>query len=234
MLSEPGIGENDDRPSRKMQIPGYTIKRQIAEGGMATIYLAIQQSLDRQVALKVLKHTDNPSFTRRFLEEGRTIAALNHPNIITIYDIGVVDSLHFISMEYIEGGDLSKRIKKGIKPVQALELIGILAGCLNFVHQRNIVHRDIKPGNILFRPDGTPLLTDFGIAKNLRLDRTLTLEGTAVGSPYYLSPEQSQGKRVDGRSDIYSLGIILFEMLSGKKPFVGKTPIDSILLHITT
>jgi serine/threonine protein kinase len=214
-----------------MEISGYLIETKIAEGGMATIYLALQESLERPVALKILKHTDNPSFSQRFLEEGRTIAALNHPNIITIYDIGIADGKHFISMEYVEGGDLARRIKSGLSTREALSITR--RPCLQFLHDNGVVHRDIKPGNILFRPDGTPLLTDFGIAKQLRIDSELTQDGTTLGSPYYLSPEQAEGGEVDGRADIYSLGIMLYEMLSGSRPFVGKTTIDTILLQIS-
>lgn len=215
-----------------MEIPGYRIEEKIAEGGMATVYRAIQESLMRPVALKVLKDAEDPSFSRRFLEEGRIIAALRHPNIITIYDIGVADGANFISMELVEGGDLDDRIEAGIKPEEAIAIIRKLTECLGFVHGQGVVHRDIKPGNILFRNDGEPLLTDFGIAKQLNAKNKLTLDGSALGSPYYLSPEQSQGKKVDGRADIYSLGIVLYEMLTGKLPFEGKTPIDTILLHL--
>ncbi|MBU0500750.1 MAG: protein kinase [Gammaproteobacteria bacterium] len=215
-----------------MEISGYSIEEKIAEGGMATVYRAIQESLMRPVALKVLKDADDPSFSRRFLEEGRIIAALRHPNIVTIYDIGVADGVNFISMELVEGGDLDDRIEAGIKPEEALAIIRKLAECLGFVHGQGVVHRDIKPGNILFRSHGEPLLTDFGIAKQLHAKNKLTLDGTALGSPYYLSPEQSQGKKVDGRTDIYSLGIVLYEMLTGKLPFAGKAPIDTILMHL--
>jgi serine/threonine-protein kinase PpkA len=215
----------------KLEIPGYTIRRQLAEGGMATVYLAVQTSLDRPVALKVLKNTDNPAFSSRFLEEGRTVAALAHPNIVTIYDVGIVGDIHFISMEYVDGGDLEARIRQGLSPVQAVEITRQLAACLKFVHQRGIVHRDIKPGNVLFRRNDTPLLTDFGIAKQLQNDSRLTQDGTAIGSPYYLSPEQSKGEEVDARADIYSLGILVFEMLAGHRPFEGKTPIETILKH---
>lgn len=215
-----------------MEIPGYRIEEKIAEGGMAAVYRAIQESLMRPVALKVLKEADDPSFSRRFLEEGRIIAALRHPNIITIFDIGVAAVANFISMELVEGGDLDDRIEAGLKPEEAIAIIRKLAECLQFVHGKGVVHRDIKPGNILFRADAEPLLTDFGIAKQLNAKNKLTLDGTALGSPYYLSPEQSQGKKVDGRADIYSLGIVLYEMLTGKLPFEGKAPIDTILMHL--
>lgn len=214
------------------KIPGFLIKRRIAEGGMATVYLAEQESLARPVALKILKQPGNPAFSKRFLSEGRTLASLRHQNVVTIHDIGIVKDQHYISMEYVEGGDLASAIERGFKPNEALRIVRQLAGCLSFVHKQGVVHRDIKPANILFREDGIPLLSDFGIAKQLNSDLKLTLEGTALGSPHYLSPEQGQGQKVDGRSDIYSLGIVLYEMLTGQPPFKGKTPIEAVMLHV--
>ena len=199
---------------------------------MAAVYQAVQESLDRPVALKILKETDEPTFSQRFLEEGKTIASLRHPNIITIYDIGIADDTHYISMELMEDGDLDDRIESGIKPAEAIGIVRKLAECLGYVHSKGVIHRDIKPGNILFRSDGEPLLTDFGIAKQLGAKNKLTLDGIALGSPFYLSPEQSQCKKVDGRSDIYSLGIVFYEMLTGRRPFEGKAPIDTILMHL--
>jgi serine/threonine-protein kinase PpkA len=216
-----------------LQIPGYTIVRPIAEGGMASVYLAVQQSLDRQVALKLLKNIDNPAQLERFHNEGRIIASLNHRNIITIHDTGVVGGHYYISMEYLEGGDLEDRIAAGISHGAALNLLEVIGSCLDFLHRKNIIHRDIKPANILFHTDGTPILTDFGIAKQREIDTRLTLENTALGSPYYLSPEQAESKSLDGRADIYGLGIILYEMLTGTKPYQGASPIETILAHLT-
>jgi serine/threonine-protein kinase PpkA len=136
-------------------------------------------------------------------------------------------------MEYLEDGDLEKRIREGMNTEAALDLAEIIGGCLDFLHRRDIIHRDIKPANILFRKDGTPVLTDFGIAKHLENDIRLTLDSTALGSPYYLSPEQAECKPLDGRADIYGLGIILYEMLTGIKPFRGDSPIETIMAHLT-
>lgn len=213
-------------------IPGYRIERRIGSGGMASVYLAVQESLERLVALKVLSHFDSPEYSRRFLKEGRTIAQLTHTHVITIHDIGVVDGLHYLSMEYLDGGDLRQRIRCGVTPAFALELIANIASALGLAHRRGVVHRDVKPTNILFRNERTPLLTDFGIAKQLGLEQGATLTGTILGSPGYMSPEQAQGKTVDGRSDIYSLGIILYEMLSGKKPFTAECDIKTIIKHL--
>lgn len=215
-----------------MEIPGYKIERLVAEGGMAAVYLAIQESLDRHVALKILKKFDKPEQSQRFLNEGRIIASLNHRNIITIHDIGVCGGQHYISMEYLAEGDLEARIGRGVTPAEALELLKIIGECLEFVHSKGIIHRDIKPANILFRKDGTPILTDFGIAKHVQQDTKLTMDGTAMGSPDYLSPEQAECKPLDGRTDIYGLGVVLYEMLTGRKPYQGGSYIETVMAHI--
>ncbi len=202
---------------------------------MAAVYLAVQESLDRQVALKVLDQTfaDDPAFSERFLNEGRIIASLNHSNIITVYDVSIADGLHYISMEYVNGSDLKSRISRGVAPDTALKLVQTIGGCLDFAHRVGVVHRDVKPANILFRKDGTPLLTDFGIAKQLQTRSELTMTGSVLGSPGYLAPEQAEGRDVDGRADIYSLGIILYEMLMGKKPYEGDSDLSTIFKHLS-
>jgi serine/threonine-protein kinase PpkA len=216
-----------------MEIPGFKIERFIAEGGMASVYLAIQESLQRPVALKVLKKFDSPEHAKRFLYEARIVASLDHRNITTIHDIGVVGDRHYIAMEYLEGGSLADRIAKGMRLPDILDLVESIGGCLDFVHRRGIVHRDMKPGNVLFHADGTPKLTDFGIAKQLDNDPDLTMDGTSVGSPSYLSPEQAGGGPLDGRSDIYALGVVFFEMLTGRKPYAEGSAIETILAHLT-
>ncbi|MGJ0431581.1 serine/threonine-protein kinase [Methylobacter sp.] len=217
-----------------LQVPGYAIQKLLGEGGMASVFLATQKSLDRLVALKILKKFDTEAQIKRFFNEGKIIASLNHHNIITIHDLGEVDGRCFLAMEYIEGGDLKQRIHAGLPPEEAIQLIKLLARCLAFVHQKGIIHRDIKPENILFRKNGSPVLTDFGVAKQLQSDTSLTMDGSAIGSPHYLSPEQAEQKPLDARTDIYSLGIILYEMLTGQKPFQGDSPIEIIIAHLTT
>ena len=215
-------------------IPGYKIEQLIAEGGMATVYLAIQESLGRHVAIKLLKKFDNPEQSKRFLNEGQIIASLNHRNVINIYDVGVTDDGRpYISMEYLEGGDLDARIRNEVDAEDALQWLETIGNCLDFVHQKGIIHRDIKPGNILFHKDGTPILSDFGIAKQEEKDATLTMEGLAYGSPYYISPEQAASKELDKRTDIYSLGIVLYEMLTGSKPYKGDSHIETIIAHLS-
>lgn len=217
-----------------MEIPGYKIQRHIGKGGMADVYLAIQESLGRAVVLKVMSTqlSDSPEFAKRFLNEGHLLASVNHPNIITIYDIGIAETFLYISMEFLEGSDLTRRLRSGISPLEALEIVYRIAGALSVAHRKGIVHRDVKPANILFRDDGTPVLTDFGIAK-LAGDNELTSTGTILGSPYYMSPEQVEGKtELDGRSDIYSLGIIFHEMLTGQRPYEGDSAINIVLQHL--
>jgi len=217
-----------------MEIPGYEIQSSIGVGGMATAFLALQTSLGRKVVLKVLDttHAESPETIERFLNEGRIIASLNHPYIVTIYDIGIADEVPYISMEYVEGGDLKARIATSFfTPDDALDLIRKIASALDAAHKQGIVHRDVKPGNILFRSDGTPLLSDFGIAKQLTTDHDLTSTGIFLGSPNYMAPEQAEAGPIDGRADIYSLGIIFYEMLTGAKPYTSTSVVDIILQH---
>jgi serine/threonine-protein kinase PpkA len=200
---------------------------------MASVYLAVQESLDRHVALKLLKRFDEPTESERFLNEGKFIASLNHRNIITIHDLGLVGERHYISMEYLEGGTLQDRIQSMMSPGEALDLLVQVGECLDFAHRKGIVHRDIKPANILFHGDGTPILSDFGIAKQRATDSALTMDGMALGSPYYLSPEQAEGLPLDGRADLYALGVILFELLTGRRPYEGRSPVEVIMAHLT-
>ena len=155
-----------------MNIAGYRIEKQIGKGGMAMVYLATQESLNRPVALKVMNplYADSAEFSERFLNEGRILASIHHSNIITIHDIGISGNFHFISMEYVQGGDLADRLKQGVSPDEAVNMVETIAACLDAAHNAHIVHRDIKPANILFRKDGHLLLTDFGIAKQLGAD----------------------------------------------------------------
>jgi len=217
-----------------ISVPGYKIEHLIAEGATASIYLAIQESLGRHVAIKLLRKIDNPDQLNRFLNEGQIIASLNHRNIINIHDVGVTDDGRpYISMEYLEGGDLDARIQKKVDPEDALQWLEAIGNCLDFVHRKGIIHRDIKPGNILIHKDGTLILSDFGTAKQEESDAKLTLEGCTFGSPYYISPEQAASKELDRRTDIYSLGIVLYEMLTGNKPYKGDSHIETIVAHLS-
>ncbi|MEJ2760851.1 MAG: serine/threonine-protein kinase [Gammaproteobacteria bacterium] len=217
-----------------MEIPGYIIQKEIGKGGMATVYLATQESLGRHVVLKILDQlqTDKAEdMAERFITEGRILASLNHPNIITIYDIGISNHLLDISMEYVHGGDLRERLELPISADEVLDLLAKISSALGEAHKHGIVHRDVKPANILFRDENTPLLTDFGIAKQVNLDSDLTSTGIFLGSPNYVSPEQAEGFPLDGRADIYSLGCIFYEMLTGEKPFRSSSVIDVVIQH---
>jgi serine/threonine protein kinase len=217
-----------------MKVPGYSVQRVIGKGGMATVYLAMQESLNRHVVLKVLDEVNaekSEDLIERFIAEGRIIASLRHPNIITIYDIGVADNALYISMEYVQGGDLKRRMELPISPDEALEYLSKVASALAEAHQHGIVHRDVKPANILFRDENTPLLTDFGIAKQVDMESDLTSTGIFLGSPNYVSPEQADGVKIDGRADIYSLGCIFYEMLTGRKPYLSDSVIDIVIQH---
>jgi serine/threonine-protein kinase PpkA len=216
----------------KLNIPGYNIKAHIGSGGMAVVFRAEQESLQRPVALKVLKNTESKEWTERFLNEGRILASLSHRNIITVHDIGIHEGHIFISMEYLEGGDLKLRIEAGMTPKDALEILTTVGEALEVAHKKGVIHRDVKPGNILFRQDGTPVMADYGIAKEFDRKTDITVDGTVVGTPDYLAPEQARIEPVDGRTDLYGLGIIFYEMLTGKKPFEGETPVHIVFKHL--
>ncbi|MFN9737099.1 MAG: protein kinase domain-containing protein [Pseudomonadota bacterium] len=217
-------------------IPGYELIRELGSGGMATVYLAIQRSLDRKVALKIMKRNidDIEKFEKRFLVEGRTMAKLPHRNIVSVYDIVKSDDATYIAMEYLEGGTLSQKMKDGLSLGDAISVVVQIAQALQFAHEHGVVHRDLKPANIMYRDAHTPVLTDFGIAKQQDATATrLTQTGMLVGTPTYMSPEQINALEVDGRSDLYALGVLFYELLTGAPPFTGDTPIAVLMAHLT-
>ncbi|WP_437882114.1 serine/threonine-protein kinase [Pseudomonas sp. LRF_L74] len=218
-----------------IEIPGYEIEGELGDGAMAVVYLARQRSLDRRVALKVMAAAlaADPTFCERFLREGRTLARLSHPHTVTIHDIGNVGNLYYMAMEYLPNGTLKERIRAGVSPEQGLAWIRQIASALGYAHSLGMVHRDVKPANILFRADGAAILSDFGIAKALD-DRTqFTQAGFAVGTPSYMSPEQARGLDIDGRADLYAIGVVLYEILTGKLPYVGSDSLSTALAHLT-
>lgn len=217
-----------------MQIPGYTLIKKINSGGMATVYLATQHSVGRTVALKIMKPSldKDPEFHQRFQREAIIIGQLSHPNIIPIYDIGRHETFNYISMEFLSKGSLDEKITKGIATEVALKITLGIAGALEHAHSKGYVHRDIKPENILFREDDSPVLTDFGIARTIKSKANMTQVGAVIGTPYYMSPEQAKGETSDGRSDLYSLGVVLYEMLTGKRPFQADSSLVLGIKHI--
>jgi tetratricopeptide (TPR) repeat protein len=201
---------------------------------MATVFKAYQPSLDRYVAIKVLPPfyaEQDETFLKRFRQEAKAIASLRHPNILIVLDYGELERTTYLVMEFVEAGTLGDQMGKPMAPGQIAGLVGQVAGALHYAHQEGVVHRDIKPSNIMLPKPTWPLLTDFGLAKIVG-GTQLTQSGTVAGTPAYMSPEQGRGERVDHRSDIYSLGIVLYEMATGVVPFEAETPMAVIVKHI--
>ena len=216
-------------------IRGYRMIRKIGNSRHSAVYLAEKSSAGLKVVLKVLQQvpdvTDSIGAFDRFLQEYEMIAEIEHPNIVKIYDLGVGDDHAHIAMEYLDGGDLRAKIAEGIKEAEAVSYFEQIASALATIHDVGVLHRDLKPGNIMLRSDGTIALIDFGLAKRMRLSMEITDSGEIFGTPYYMSPEQGHGNGVDARSDVYSLGIIFFEMLTGQKPFTADTAMGIIYKH---
>lgn len=209
-------------------IAGYKVHNLLAKGGMATIYLAEQESLQRQVVLKFLNPKLDESIQKRFIDEGRIIASLEHPNIITVFDVVSTERYKFLAMEYLQGGDLENRLKTKVEVYDALVIISKISDALHLIHKQGIIHGDIKPANVLFRANGCPLLTDFGISHQIEVKKEIDTDDDVYASPSYASPELIQGKPFDYRTDIYSLGIMMYEMLVGEKPYTGATEMEII------
>lgn len=210
-------------------IAGYNIVKLLAKGGMAAIYLAEQASLQRQVVLKFLNPKLDDSIRKRFIDEGRIIASLEHPNIITVFDVVSTQKYNFLAMEFLEGGDLEQQLKTGLGTYAALQIISKISDALHLIHKQGIIHGDIKPANVLFRKNGCPLITDFGISHQCEPKKEVDSGmGDLYASPTYASPELIQGKPFDYRTDMYSLGIMMYEMLVGEKPFLGETEMEVI------
>lgn len=203
---------------------------------MATVYCAVQHPLGRHVAIKVLAREpdDQDKFALRFKKEGRILARLLHPNIVSIYDIGVSeDNQLFLSMEYLPNGTLRDRIKQGLPFDSALHIVRALAKALSYAHEKGVIHRDVKPSNIMFRHDGTPVLTDFGVARVVTESNTVhTMTGLTVGSPGYMSPEQAMGQSATIQSDLYGFGVVLYEMLAGHPPYQADSSLAVVLKHL--
>jgi serine/threonine-protein kinase len=202
---------------------------------MALVYKARQPAMNRMVALKVLSTpmTVNPAFLARFKQEAQVIASLEHAHILPVYDMGEQDGWVFIAMRYMSHGTLTSRIAQGPIPLKDVtQWIEQIGSALDYAHQRGVVHRDVKPSNVLLDTQGNAFLADFGIAKWSEGSISLTGSGV-IGTPQYMSPEQGQGLKIDGRSDEYSLGIMAYEMIIGRPPYEGETPLAIVLKHVT-
>lgn len=214
----------------------YRIINQIGQGGMATVYKAYHANMDRYVAIKVLPtlFAHSPEALARFRQEARTIANLEHPHILLVYDAGESDGIAYLVMRYLDAGTLKERLKASTLAVAEIDRIfSRVADALGYAHARGVIHRDIKPANIMLDAQGEVFLTDFGVAKLLESDMKFTASGAVTGTPEYMSPEQAQGEKLDARSDIYALGIVLYEMVTGRLPFSAETPLAVLLKHIT-
>jgi serine/threonine protein kinase len=218
-----------------VRIRGHRCVRRLAVGGSSSVFLAEHERTGQLRVLKVFRQVpdavEGSCTFDRFLREYELVAHLEHPNIARIHDIGVADDHLFLAMEYFAGGDLRSRMREPLPWRTALGYLRQLAEALGALHRIGVLHRDVKPGNVLLRDDGSLAFIDFGLARQLGLASDITGEGAIFGTPHYMSPEQGHGQSLDERSDLYSLGVVLYEMLTGEKPFVADTPMGVIYHH---
>jgi len=218
-----------------VRIPGYRRIRRLASGQVSELYLAENEVEPELVAIKVarrrVRETELDDSFRRFLQEHEIVQRIRHPGVMRLYDLGVSDEHAYLVMEYFPLGDLRRRMRKGLAPVEALRIARDVAQALQGIHEAGVLHRDLKPGNVMLRNDGSLALIDFGMAKHAALQRDITDHGLIFGTPHYMSPEQGHGETLDPRSDLYSLGVMLFEMLTRQKPFTAENPMAVIYLH---
>jgi len=212
----------------------YQVLEQVGRGGMAIVFKAHDPELNRHVAIKVLPsyHTEDPTFVERFRQEAQVVARLNHPSIVEVHDFGEDKGFVYIVMEYVPGGTLQRLLGRRLPLTYVLGLIGPVADALEAAHGQGVIHRDVKPANVLLDADGKPILSDFGMALVLERTGRLTRTGSLFGTPEYMAPEQALGRVVDPRSDLYSLGIVIYEMLLGHPPFRGDNPTTTLLAHV--
>src|SRR5712691_8766341 len=214
----------------------YELEELVGSGGMSSVFKARDRLLDRNVALKILHehHLEDAEYVERFRREARAVAQLSHPNIVTVIDRGEADGRQFIVFEYVDGENLKELLdREGPLPVaEALELASGIARALSFAHEHGLVHRDVKPQNVLLNGDGRPKVTDFGIARSLDVQKGVTQTGTVLGTSNYIAPEQASGERVDAQTDVYSRGVVLFELLTGEVPFDGENFVAVAMRHI--
>ena len=219
-------------------IRGYRRVRRLAAGAVSELYLAESEQAGALVVLKVARdqraENDLDSSFRRFLQEYEIVQRIRHPGVVRLYDLGVSDQHAYLVMEYFRAGDLRRRMRLELSPREALRITHEIAVALVGIHHAGVLHRDLKPGNVMLRDDGTLALIDFGLAKDSALAMEVTDHGTIFGTPHYMSPEQGHGEPIDGRSDLYSLGVMLFEMLAREKPFLSDNPMAIIYKHRKT
>jgi hypothetical protein len=218
-----------------LTIRGHRCIRQVGSGGMCKIYLAESERAGAMVVLKVFSQVPDVSERLvgfdRFIQEYEIVAGLNHPNIVRIYDLGIADDHAYIAMEHFPAGDLRARMKTPLAPRSAVHFLAQIASALDAIHAVGVLHRDLKPANVMLRADGTLCLIDFGLAKANEMDVELTGSREIFGTPYYMSPEQGHAELIDTRSDLYSLGVVFYEMLIGRKPYTGSTAMEVIYKH---
>ena len=216
-------------------VPGYNVVHIIGQGGQAQVYLAEREHDGRRVALKVLNRAlrNDPVFLERFVREYKLVASLNSTYVARVYDQGFTGEHPYLAMEFLPSGTLAARIREGITTRGAMRIAQQIAQALDAIHSKGIVHRDLKPANILFRADGRPVIVDFGLARDLTVNSTLTIAGQFIATPRYMSPEQCIGRPVDARSDLYSLGAVIYEMLTGTKIYDSASSADVIAMHVS-
>ena len=217
-----------------IKIPNFTLDREIGRGGMSRVYLAHQLEPKRKVAIKIVSpgNAADEAFLQSLKQEGDTIASLSCDNIITVFACGVIDLHYYLAMEVLSGGDLSEKIKKGMRPDDVVEVMLQVGNALKAAHGKNVLHRDIKPENVMFHESGKAVLVDFGIAKEADSTSSFTQIGAVVGTPHYMSPERCMGKPTDHRSDLYAMGVMFFEMLTGKKVYEGRDTFAVSYAHV--
>jgi serine/threonine protein kinase len=225
----------DSRRFGEARIPEYRRARLLARGSVSQLYVAESEKAGTLVVLKVTPsrrdETGIDQVFARFLQEYEIAQRVRHPNIVRLYELGVADDHAYLAMEYFQRGDLRRRMRGGISPSEALGYASQIARALGALHAAGILHRDLKPGNVMLRGDGQLALIDFGLAKHEALDYDITDTGMIFGTPHYMSPEQGHGQDLDPRSDLYSLGVMLFEMLAGHKPYTADNPMAIIYMH---
>ncbi len=229
-------GRTQPDPKVGSELAGYRVERLLGRGGMSVVYLAEQVRLKRPAALKLLapELADDERFRERFLRESELAASLDHPSVIPIYDAGEVDGQLYIAMRYVEGSDLrALLLSEGkLEPERALRVLRPVADALDYAHAHGLVHRDVKPGNILLAADGPVYLSDFGLTRRVDEGASLTEAGELVGSIDYAAPEQIDGRAVDGRADVYSLACVTYECLTGSVPFPRDSPMAKLWAHL--